>query len=258
MTRTAIITGAAQGVGAACAERLLADGVTRLLLVDRDADALTETATRLTEAGADARALTLDLRDADALLRDLGAAIAELDGVDVLVNAAGTTARGGLTDTTPELFDFVFQVNVRAPLLTMQVTVPAMTNGGTIVNVTSMLAHGGPPFLATYAASKAALVALTRNTANALKRDRIRVHAINLGWTWTPGEQRTQTETHGLAEDWRETVGATQPFGRLLMPEDPAELTAFLASDAARMMTGAVIDLDQFVAGTVDDNPGAA
>ncbi|MEM7487575.1 MAG: SDR family NAD(P)-dependent oxidoreductase, partial [Pseudomonadota bacterium] len=104
MTRTAIITGAAQGVGAACAERLLADGVTRLLLVDRDADALTETATRLTEAGADAHALTLDLRDADALLRDLGAAIAELDGVDVLVNAAGTTARGGLTDTTPELF----------------------------------------------------------------------------------------------------------------------------------------------------------
>lgn len=257
MTRGVIVTGGAQGVGAACAERLLADGPARMLLVDRDADALAATADDLRGRGAQIETLLLDLQDGVAVLRDLGGAISALGTVDVLINAAGTTARGGLSDTAPELFDFIFQINVRAPLLAMRLAAPAMTGGGTIVNVTSMLAHGGPPFLATYAASKAALVALTRNTANALKRDGIRVHAINLGWTWTPGEQRTQTEVHGLAEDWRETVGAVQPFGRLLMPQDPAELAAFLASDAARMMTGAIIDLDQFVAGTGDDNPGA-
>ena len=257
--RTAIVTGAAQGVGAACVEALRQGGAARFLLVDRDVDPLRQTADRLRAEGADVRMLVLDLQDAGAILRDFRAAIAELGPVDTLVNAAGTTARGGLSDTTPDLFDFVFQVNVRAPLLTMQVVTPAMTmRGGTIVNIASMLAYGGPPFLATYAASKAALVALTRNTANALKRDHVRCHAINLGWTWTPGEQRTQTQTHGLAEDWRETVGAKQPFGRLLMPEDPAALTAFLASDAARMMTGAIVDLDQFVAGCIDDNPGNA
>jgi NAD(P)-dependent dehydrogenase (short-subunit alcohol dehydrogenase family) len=233
--------------------------VRRLLLIDRNEDALTDGATLLRDRGAEVETLVLDLQDAQAILRDFTAAVADLGCVDTLVNAAGTTARGGIADTTPELFDHIFQVNVRAPLLTMQIAAPAMTTrGGTIVNIASMLAHGGPPFLATYAASKAALVALTRNTANALKRERIRVHAINLGWTWTPGEQRIQTEVHGLRPDWRETVGATQPFGRLLMPEDPAALTAFLASDEARMMTGAIIDLDQFVAGTVDDNPGAS
>jgi len=257
-SRTAIVTGAAQGVGAACAEGLVRDGVGHLLLIDHDATTLHDTAERLRQSGSEVTELVLDLRDADTLLRELGAAIGALGQVDVLVNAAGTTARGGLLDTTPDLFDFIFQINVRAPLLTMQVAVPAMrASGGCIVNITSMLAHGGPPFLATYAASKAALVALTRNAANTLKHERIRVHAINLGWTWTPGEQRTQTETHGLPEDWRETVGATQPFGRLLMPEDPAALTVFLASEGAMMMTGAVVDLDQYVAGTVDDNPGS-
>lgn len=252
----AIVTGAAQGVGAACAERLVRDGVSRVVLVDRDQPALEETADRLRAAGVEVDALILDLQDGAAILRDLSATINKLGRVDIVVNAAGTTARGSVFDTDPELFDFIFRINVRAPLLVMQLAIPAMTQGGTIVNVTSMLAHGGPPFLATYAASKAALVALTRNTANAVKRDRIRVHAINLGWTWTPGEQRTQTEIHGLADDWREVFGAKQPFGRLLMPEDPAELTAFLVSPGARMMTGAIIDLDQFVAGTIDDNPG--
>ncbi len=256
---TAIVTGAAQGVGAACAAHLMQGGATRLLLIDRDADTLAATAADLRGQGAEVDTLTLDLSDADALLRDIGASIERLGRIDTLVNAAGTTARGGLVDTTPDLFDTVFRINVRAPLLTMQLAAPAMRPaGGTIVNIASMLAYGGPPFLATYAASKAALVALTRNTANALKRDRIRVHAINLGWTWTPGEQRTQTEVHGLPDDWRATVGASQPFGRLLMPDDPATLTAFLASDAAAMMTGAIIDLDQHVIGCGNDNLGAA
>lgn len=91
-----------------------------------------------------------------------------------------------------------------------------------------------------------------------MKWDGVRVFGINLGWTWTPAEQIVQTEVHGLPENWREEIGAKQPFGRLLMPDDPAGLVAFLISDDAAMMTGAVVDLDQHVAGTVDDNPGNA
>ena len=128
---------------------------------------------------------------------------------------------------------------------------------GVIVNICSMLAYGGPPFLLAYSSSKAALVTLTKGAANTLKRDRVRVFGINLGWTATPGEQRIQTVTHGLPADWVETIGAKQPFGRLLIPDDVAGLVAFLVSPGAGIMTGAIVDLDQFVAGTVDNNPGA-
>lgn len=190
--KTAIVTGAAQGIGEAVALRLSREGFTHFLLIDCQADKLAGVAEALTVAGADDETLVLDLTDVAALTRDVDAAVAELGHVDALVNAAGTTARGGLSDTAP----------------------------------------------------------------NTLKRDGLRAFGINLGWTWTPAEQDVQTKVHGLAEDWSETLGAKQPFGRLLMPEDPAGLIAFLTSKDAAMMTGAIIDLDQYVAGTVDDNPG--
>lgn len=255
--RTAIVTGAAQGIGEAAALRLAEDGFTRFLLIDLQKEKLEKVAEILRAKGCEARCLAIDLTDIDALLERVGEAVKALSSVDILVNAAGTTARGGLADTTPGIFDKVFALNVRAPFFMMQSAVPAMPPGGVIINITSMLAYGGPPFLLPYSSSKAALVALTRGAANTLKRDRVRVFGINLGWTWTPAEQRVQTEVHGLPENWRETVGASQPFGRLLMPEDPAGLIAFLASRDASMMTGAIIDMDQYVAGTVDDNPGA-
>ncbi|NKB68965.1 MAG: SDR family oxidoreductase [Candidatus Latescibacteria bacterium] len=254
--KTAIVTGAAQGIGEAVALRLWREGFTRLLLIDRQADKLAGVAQALTIAGADVENLVLDLTDVAALTRDVDAAVAELGHVDALVNAAGTTARGGLSDTAPETFDLIFQLNVRAPFFMMQRIAPAMKPGGVIVNICSMLAYGGPPFLLAYSSSKAALAALTKGAANTLKRNGLRAFGINLGWTWTPAEQEVQTKVHGLAEDWSETLGAKQPFGRLLMPEDPAGLIAFLTSKDATMMTGAIIDLDQYVAGTVDDNPG--
>lgn len=255
--KTAVITGAAQGVGEAVAERLAGEGVTDMLLIDRNETALSDLANRLHGRGVNSRVLVLDLANIDDLMKELPAALEDIGPIDILANTAGSTARGGLTDTTPDAFDLLFAINVRAPFFLMQLVSQSMRSGGVIINVTSMLAYGGPPFLMTYSATKAALVAMTKSAANTLKRDRVRVLGINLGWTWTPGEQETQTKVHGLPEDWSETVGANQPFGRLLMPEDPAALVAFLASKDACMMTGAIIDLDQFVAGAVDDNPGA-
>ena len=251
--RTAIVTGAAQGIGEAAARRLAREGVERLLLVDRDAEGLARTA----ETILGAETLTLDLADPAALRAEIGRAVEQLGAVHVLVNAAGVTDRGGLRDASVEIFDKLMAINARAPFLTMQAVAPAMPRGSVIVNVASMLAHGGPPFLLAYAASKAALVTLTKGAANTLKRDGVRVFAINLGWTVTPAEREVQTRLHGLPESWAEDLGRRQPFGRLLTPEDPAGLIAFLASPDAVMMTGAIIDLDQFVAGTVDDNPGA-
>lgn len=259
-SRTALVTGAAQGIGEGVATRLVAEGVRHLVLLDVDERGLERTAAALGAQadGVRVETVTSDLVDIERSCARIDEALERAGRLDILVNAAGITSRGGLDDITLETFDRLMAINVRAPLFVTQAARPYLSRGATVVNVTSMLAYGGPPFLLGYSASKAALVALTKGAANTLKWDGIRVFGINLGWTLTPSEQRVQTEVHGLADDWADTVGAKQPFGRLLMPEDPAALVAFLVSEDARMMTGAIIDLDQFVAGTVDDNPGAS
>ena len=254
----AVVTGAAQGVGLAIARRLVDEGLRELVLVDVNADGLRAVADELRERGegTDVIDVATDLVDVEAATAAIGEAVGDAP-LDVLVNAAGITSRGGLDDITLETFDRLVAINVRAPLFLCQALAPRMPRGATIVNVTSMLAHGGPPFLLGYSASKSALVTLTRGIANTLKWQGVRAFGINLGWTLTPAEQDVQTRVHGLDADWADQLGAAQPFGRLLMPEDPAGLVAFLISKDAAMMTGAIVDLDQYVAGTVDD-PGAA
>jgi NAD(P)-dependent dehydrogenase (short-subunit alcohol dehydrogenase family) len=257
--RTAIITGAAQGVGEATARRLLKDGIGKLLLVDMDAPKLEAVAASLRKDGADVAVCAGDLSEIANCAAAVGAAMTKFGRIDILANCAGSTVRGGILDTSEETFDRLFAVNVKAPFFMIQHAAKEMQKrrSGVIVNISSMLAHGGPPFLLTYSATKAALVAVTKSAANALKRDNVRLFAINLGWTVTPTERRVQTEVHGMPEDWAEMVGQQQPFGRLLMPDDPAGLISFLVSPDARMMTGAIIDLEQFVIGTTDAALGA-
>jgi NAD(P)-dependent dehydrogenase (short-subunit alcohol dehydrogenase family) len=97
---------------------------------------------------------------------------------------------------------------------------------------------------------------LTRGLANALKHDRIRVNTLNIGWTNTPREHIVQTKVHDRPENWLEEVSRNQPFGRLIQPDEVARALAFLTSDESGLMTGAVIDFDQQIIGTMDDNPG--
>jgi NAD(P)-dependent dehydrogenase (short-subunit alcohol dehydrogenase family) len=256
--QTALVTGAAQGVGEAIARRLFREGFRRIALVDRNRDRLEATAQRLSEGGCEALPIVADLADVNACTSCVEQAAKAFGGLDVVCNAAGCTDRGGVADTSPEVFQRLFDINVRAPFFIMQSAHRVMKarGGGVIINVSSMLAYGGPPYLVAYSASKAALSTLTRASANELKWDRVRIFAINLGWTVTPTEHLVQTRIHGLPETWAEDLAPKQPMGRLLLPEDPAGVCAFLVSEDARMMTGAVIDLDQFVAGTMEGNPG--
>ena len=227
--------------------------------MDRDPVGLADTAALVSQAGANAIVIVADLVEIERARQAIATDVAALGALDILVNAAGVTDRGGIEDTSIATFDRLFAINARAPFFVLQACLPYLRQrGAVVVNVCSMLAYGGPPFLLGYSASKAALVALTKGAANALKRDRVRVFGINLGWTVTPNEHRIQTGLHGLPEDWATAVGSKQPFGRLLVPDDAADLVGFLISPAASMMTGAIIDLDQFVAGTVDNNPGAS
>jgi NAD(P)-dependent dehydrogenase (short-subunit alcohol dehydrogenase family) len=175
--------------------------------------------------------------------------------VDCLVNAAGLTSRGSLLDTTPELFDQHMAVNVRGPFFLMQAVVQDMLRrgeAGTIVNVITMSAHGGQPYLAPYATSKAALVGLTKNAAHAHRWDRIRINGVNIGWTETAGEDAVQRKFHGAGDDWLARAAAEQPMGKLGQPDEIADLVVFLLSHRSGVVTGSVIDWDQNVPGAYD------
>ena len=257
--RVALITGGAQGIGFTTARRLLQDGFGGVALLDRNAAKLKDGAARLADLGR-VETLVGDLLDVATAKRAMELMTGAFGRLDVLVNAAGCTERCGLDDTSPEAFERLFGVNVRAPLFMMQEAVKLMrpAGSGVIVNVSSMLSHGGPPNLITYSASKAALNTLTRAAANAVKREGIRIFAINLGWVNSDGEHALQTSFHGMPENWAERIGARMPSGRLITPEDVSGLMAFLVSPPAQMMTGAVIDYEQMPAGTYDAHPALA
>ena len=257
--RFALITGAAQGMGFAAAKRFLEMGFGGVMLLDRNGSKLKDSAAKLKSFGR-AEIFEGDLLDISLPARAVAAAAAAFGRLDVLVNAAGSTERCGLDDTTPEAYERLFSANVRAPLFMMQEAVKRMRpkRSGTIINVSSMLAHGGPPNLATYSASKSALSTLTKSVANTVKRDGIRAFAINLGWVLSEGEQALQTGFHGLPENWAEAIGKRMPAGRLIVPGDVAGLMAYLVSPTAQMMTGAVIDYEQMPAGVFDTHPALA
>ena len=256
MGRVALITGGAQGIGAGVARRFLSDGFAGVVLLDRNADRLQQEARALQEPGR-VETLAADLRDAETPERAMSFCLAKFNRIDVLMNAAGDTSRGGIDDTSPMLFDQLFDVNVKAPFFMMQKAAAQMAKAGsgTIINVTSMIAYGGPPNLATYSATKAALVALTKHAAQTYAWNGVRSYAINLGWALTEGEQNLQTGFHHMPPDWSRQVGARMPAGRLISPADIADLCAYLVSPSAHMMNGSVIDFEQIPVGMFRDHP---
>jgi len=257
--RYALVTGGAQGMGFAAAKTFLETGFGGVLLVDRNAAKLAASAAKLAPLGR-VEALAGDLLDGSLPARAVAAAVAAFGRLDVLVNAAGNTERAGLDDTTPEAFERLFGVNTRAPLFMMQEAVKVMRRqrSGTIINMSSMLAYGGPPNLTTYSASKAALNVLTRSSAHKVARHGIRIFAINLGWVNSEGEHALQTGFHRMPQDWATAIGRRMPAGRMITPDDVAGLVAYLVSPSAAMMNGAIIDYEQVPAGVFEGHPALA
>jgi NAD(P)-dependent dehydrogenase (short-subunit alcohol dehydrogenase family) len=253
--KVAVVTGGTQGLGAAIASVLAQRGAKGIVICGRNAAKGQAQAEHLRSFGTQANYVQADLAQVEACRQVLREADAQFSRVDILVNAAAITDRGTIVDTPPELFDRMMAINVRAPFYLMQEAILIMRREGiegSIVNIGSMSAMAGQGFLAAYSMSKGALATLTRNTAYALLRNRIRVNGLNIGWMATEGEDRIQREFHGADEHWLERAAAQQPFGRLVDPVEVARCVAFMCSAESGLMTGAVIEYDQSIWGGYD------
>ena len=248
----AIVTGGAQGIGFAVAEALADEGCRALALIGRSQEKGDKAVAALKKSGVDAIFISADVAKVADCKRAVDTAIAHFGTVNALVNAAATSARGSLVETSEELFDTIFATNVRGPFFLMQGLVAhllARKAPGSIVNVLSMSAHAGQSFLTPYSTSKGALMTLTKNVANAYRTNRIRCNAVLPGWMDTEGEDIVQKKWHGAADDWLEKAEAGQPMGQLVKPAQLARLISYMVSPQAGVMTGSLVDYDQNVAG---------
>lgn len=250
--KIALITGSTQGVGEAVARRLAAEGAAGIVVCGRNQERGAAVADDLTATGTAAPFVPVELADPDSCNALIAATDERFGRIDVLVNAAALTLRGTIVDTSVELWDTMMNVNLRAPFLLMQGAIAMMRregNGGTIVNVASVAAHGGPPILMPYSTSKAGLAALTKNVAYSVAWDGIRVNCINPGWMDTPGEDVIQRRFHTDGQDWLDAAEARMPSGQLIKTNEVAAAVAFLASSESGVMTGSVVDYDQSIPG---------
>jgi NAD(P)-dependent dehydrogenase (short-subunit alcohol dehydrogenase family) len=253
--KVVLVVGATQGLGAGIARAAATEGAT-LVITGRNAEHGEKVVAELVAEGAVASYVQADITDVGQAAAAVDSTVSRHGRIDSLVNSAGLTTRGTLLDTTEELFDQHVAVNLKAPFFLMQAAVADMRRRrapGTIVNIISIDSHGGQAFLAPYVAAKAGLAGLTRNAAHAHRRDRIRINGLNIGWTATEGENRTQREAHGADADWEQQAAAALPMGKLGQVDEIADFVAFLLSDRSGVVTGSVIDWDQNVIGGLGD-----
>lgn len=253
--RVAVVTGSTQGLGEAICRLFAARGAAGLVVTGRNVERGERVKAELEASGVRTVFVTADLSRMEDTRRVISEADRTFGRVDILVNSAGITDRGTIWDTSPELFDDMFAVNVRAPFFLMQDALKVMKLRkieGSIVNIISMSGHGGQSFITAYSASKGALMTLTRNVAYSVMSHRIRVNGLTIGWMDTPGEDRIMKTYHDAEEGWLEEAEKGRPFGRLLKPDEIARAVAYLASAESGMITGSIIDFDQQVRGAGD------
>jgi NAD(P)-dependent dehydrogenase (short-subunit alcohol dehydrogenase family) len=248
--RTALVTGASRGIGAAIARGLDRAGA-RVALAARTRADLDAVAAELEH---DPVVLEADLANPDAPARLVAAASEQLGEIDVLVNNAAAAARLPTSETSAELVDLLYAVNVRAPLLLIAALIPSMIErrSGAIINISSGSAVVGTPNRAAYAASKGAIDAATRSLAIELGRHGIRVNSVAPGVVDTDLWARNKA-IPGVIEH----VEALTALRRWGVPDEIADVVVFLASDGARFITGETICVDGGIARTTDLYGGA-
>ena len=231
----ALITGAGQGIGRACAEIFASRGAD-LILVDKNADTLHESAERVKETGVEVTGLTLDLTDLERLGSELEK-IRDVGKVDILVNNAGFDRPGTTAKIDKEGFEAVLGIHLSVPLFLIQLLLPSMRSAGwgRIVNVSSIYGLIGGKGEVAYSTAKAGVIGLTKSVAREAGGYGVTVNAV------LPGLTRTPPIENGMAARFKEMIVADTPLGRMAEPEEVARVIAFLASEDASFITGVAL-----------------
>jgi 3-oxoacyl-[acyl-carrier protein] reductase len=237
--KTALVTGASRGMGRAAALELAKAGAQVLVHYSsgaKDADAVVAEIRKL---GARADAVQADLSAADGAHK-LAARVREIVGgrLDILVANAGVSKNASIEDTSVEDFDRLFAVNVRAPFFLVQQLLPILGKGSSVILLSSLAAHASVGTLAAYAATKGAIDTLVKHFAAAFGARGIRVNAI------APGVINTDMSSFARTDDGKAFTLGMQALQRVGEADDVAPVVAFLASDAARWITGDTLRVD--------------
>lgn len=238
--KTALITGAAGGIGAACAQMFAEHKIKAMTLTDVREENLRGIVRKIHEkTGLESLAITSDLRDQAADVALINKAAETMGRLDILVNCAGVSRQGGLFDVTEDQWDFTFDINVKGLFFLCREAfrVMALQGGGCIVNLSSQAARsGGIVVTPDYPSSKAAVLTLSKSLARIGAKHHIRVNTVSPGLIATE-----MTQTYGYDP-------AAVPLGRIGTGEDVASACLFLASDYASYITGACLDVNGGIA----------
>jgi NAD(P)-dependent dehydrogenase (short-subunit alcohol dehydrogenase family) len=243
-SKVAIITGAASGIGAGTAEVFAEQGA-RLVLVDRDAKGLARVASGLPLAAGEVVTFAGDVAQQETALGAVQRADEMFGGADILFNNAGVMTSGDFREVDEAAWDNVLDINLRGFYLMSRAVIPGMLarGSGAIVNTSSVMALMTEPGYEAYTTSKAGIIGLTKALAVSYATQGIRVNAICPGWIDTPMNQRLAEELGGI-DNLTPIILRQQPNGRMLSTREVGNAVAFLASNLASGITGAVLTVD--------------
>ena len=238
MSTTALITGGTSGIGRAVANKLAQLGI-QTLVVGRNEERGEKTIAEIRAAGGQANFISSDLRDASSARQVARRAIELGNGhIDILINNAGVYPFGSTYETSEELFDKVYSLNVKVPYFLVAELAPLMANRGrgSIVNLSTMVADHGAPGTSLYGSSKAAINLLTKTWTAEYGGSGVRINAVSPGPTRTEG---TDSMGEGLDQ-----LAAEAPAGRPATADEIAEAIVFLATDRSSFIQGAKLAVD--------------
>jgi 3-oxoacyl-[acyl-carrier protein] reductase len=232
--KVAVVTGASKGIGAAIAKALAAEGASVVVNYASSKAGADAVVAEISKAGGKAVAVGGDVSKAADAQAIVDAAVKQFGRLDVLVNNSGVYEFAPLEDITDEHFNKQFNVNVLGLLLTTQAASKHLGEGGSIINIGSLVTRLVPPGSAVYTATKGAVDAITGVLSRELGPRKIRVNALNPGMVETEG-----THTAGfIGSDFHQHAIEQTPLGRIGQPNDIASIAVFLASDDSRWLTG--------------------
>jgi 3-oxoacyl-[acyl-carrier protein] reductase len=238
--KVAVVTGASKGIGAAIAKHLAAEGASVVVNYSSSKEAADRVVSDITKIGGRAIAVQANVAKPEDIKRLFAETKRAFDKLDIVVNNAGVYEFAPLENVTPEHFHKQFDLNVLGLTLASQEAAKQFgTNGGSIINISSVVSHSPVATGSIYSATKAAVDAITKSLAKELGPRKIRVNAINPGMVETEGLRGA-----GIAEsDFRKTVESQTPLGRIGQPDDIAPAAVFFASEDSSWITGETLTI---------------